>query len=507
MLLSGTCDIPAKAMVLNMIGHNGFYGCPKCLQPGETTKTARGHVHTYPFVAANPTGPIRTVENVKADAKAALEKLSTQNGIKPPGSCLLSLSKYDVVRGTGIDYMHCVLLNVVKLLLSLWFDPAHSSQLWSCNRSVSIVDLRMESIHPPNLISRIPRRVSKRKFWKASEYRSWLFFYSLPVMKSILPSEYYEHYVLLCEGVYILNTTAIGRRELHRSSKLLQHFYFKFSTLYSERYLSCNMHQLLHLPKSVEELGPLFTTSCFDHEDANGKLSRMVHSPSSIDSQIVSSFSTLQKLIDLANKYLDSRKQEYSIFTDIITKKKLPKFAMQVNKECAVVGAQTPVSDIALLQLFEDISFPVTLSQLLQFGRLILRGEVFHSKLYKRPTKKNSYAVMYSKDEQGENFGLISSFFLHTPDCQHGVENACHCVKRVFAALHTLSPNSDPEVKLAHDQITGATVSHIVPCHPPCENLLVIDASIILEKVVYMSFPDFQECVYVAKFPNALESD
>ena len=57
-LLSGTCDIPAKAIVLNMIGHNGFYGCPKCLQPGKTTKTRRGHVHTYPFEAANPTSPI-----------------------------------------------------------------------------------------------------------------------------------------------------------------------------------------------------------------------------------------------------------------------------------------------------------------------------------------------------------------------------------------------------------------------------------------------------------------
>ena len=54
------------------------------------------------------------------------------------------------------------------------------------------------------------------------------------------------------------------------------------------------MHQLLHLPDTVQDLGPLFTMSCFDHEDTNGKLARMVHSHDSVDSQIVTSFSILQ---------------------------------------------------------------------------------------------------------------------------------------------------------------------------------------------------------------------
>ena len=38
-MLSGTCDLPAKAVAMNIVGHNGFYGCPKCSQPGETYKT------------------------------------------------------------------------------------------------------------------------------------------------------------------------------------------------------------------------------------------------------------------------------------------------------------------------------------------------------------------------------------------------------------------------------------------------------------------------------------
>ena len=103
----------------------------------------------------------------------------------------MSLPHFDICRGTGIDYMHCVLLNVVRQLLTLWFDPSFSSEMWSRSRQVGIVDYRLESIKPPSLITRVTRAVSKRKFWKASEYRAWLFFYSLPVMYKILPDVYF----------------------------------------------------------------------------------------------------------------------------------------------------------------------------------------------------------------------------------------------------------------------------------------------------------------------------
>ena len=155
------------------------------------------------------------------------------------------------------------------------------------------MDSRLECIQPPTLITRVTCAISKRKHWKAYEYRAWLFFYSLPVMYNILPDIYYQHYV---EAVYILNSKSVFPHALKKSCKLLQHFYYKFPAVYSERYLSCNMHHLLHLSDTVKELGPLFTTSCFDHEVTNGKLGKMVHSHASVDSKMLSSFSALQRL-------------------------------------------------------------------------------------------------------------------------------------------------------------------------------------------------------------------
>ena len=37
-------------------------------------------------------------------------------------SVLQILPSFDVVKGVPVDYMHCVLLGLVRKLLSLWFD-------------------------------------------------------------------------------------------------------------------------------------------------------------------------------------------------------------------------------------------------------------------------------------------------------------------------------------------------------------------------------------------------
>ena len=42
-------DTPAKAGLLNMILHNGKFGCPSCETPGTTTKKGRGHNRSYHF--------------------------------------------------------------------------------------------------------------------------------------------------------------------------------------------------------------------------------------------------------------------------------------------------------------------------------------------------------------------------------------------------------------------------------------------------------------------------
>jgi len=82
-ILAGTCDLPAKCMVLNMMQFNENNGCAKCLQPGITYNIGEHrHTHIYPFCSDAPDGPKRTKEQHHVDAKSALSDGTIVNGIQ-----------------------------------------------------------------------------------------------------------------------------------------------------------------------------------------------------------------------------------------------------------------------------------------------------------------------------------------------------------------------------------------------------------------------------------------
>ena len=105
-------------------------------------------MHIYPYISSDPTGPPRTPSRFEECAKESYKSGVRQLGINPPGSCLLMLPHYSIVNGTGIDYMHCILLNIMRTLVSLWFDSTYHSELWSCSKKVTTTDSRLTSIRP-----------------------------------------------------------------------------------------------------------------------------------------------------------------------------------------------------------------------------------------------------------------------------------------------------------------------------------------------------------------------
>ena len=45
-------------------------------------------------------------------------------------SALHGLTGFDVIDQDPVDYMHCVLLGVVRTLISFWFDSKYHIELW-----------------------------------------------------------------------------------------------------------------------------------------------------------------------------------------------------------------------------------------------------------------------------------------------------------------------------------------------------------------------------------------
>ena len=112
-----------------------------------------GRSRIYPYstehkMDAHP--QLRTHTATLDHSKAAEESYSSSNrkdsdvikGVKEI-SIMFGFPTYDVIRGTTTDYMHRVLLGVIKIFLELWVDVAHKDQPWSVCKAQTTVNDRL----------------------------------------------------------------------------------------------------------------------------------------------------------------------------------------------------------------------------------------------------------------------------------------------------------------------------------------------------------------------------
>ena len=138
-----------------------------------------------------------------------------------------------------------------------------------------LFDQYLLKIKPPLEITRPPH--SYQKFghdWKASEYRNFLMFYGLSIMVSI---KQLSNFSLLPHSVHILLQYSISKLSLDYAEKMLIRFCQGFQSIYGQRYMLSNIHQLMHLCDNVKHLGPLWSHSCFPFEDKNRFILQLIH--------------------------------------------------------------------------------------------------------------------------------------------------------------------------------------------------------------------------------------
>ena len=79
---------------------------------------------------------------------------------------------------------------------------------------------------PPAEFTRAPRSIQKHlKYWKASEIKYWLLYYSLPLLLGKLPSLFWHHYALLVCSLHFLLKSEISAEEVDAAEQMLSDFY------------------------------------------------------------------------------------------------------------------------------------------------------------------------------------------------------------------------------------------------------------------------------------------
>lgn len=277
-IVVGIFDLPAKAAVLCVKQFNGAYGCGVCIHPG--LRLPNGACIYLP-----KTYPDRTHERVMNAAGVAEQENRAVEGVK----AVSPLAPYiDLVLSVPIDYMHAVLEGVVRMLLSSWFVSTHHREPQYLGHAAHRIDTQLLKQQPPLEFSRAPRSIRKHlKYWKASELRNWLLYYSLPILLPHLPALYWHHYALLVCAMHILLRDRLTNAMIDAADVMLGDFCQLLPELYGQRKCTANAHLLTHLTKYVRLWGPLWTQSSFGYESKNGELKRFIHNRSDVVRQLL----------------------------------------------------------------------------------------------------------------------------------------------------------------------------------------------------------------------------
>ena len=134
-------------------------------------------------------------------------------GIKGP-SWLSTIPHYDLIRGTSIDYMHCVLLGVCKQVIKLWTQSKYHKELRYIGNNTVDVNERLLAIKPPCEIQRTPRSFESLKYWKGKNICTYLLYSCRVTSYNMLIVIVYRRLGLLSAHFLIsaccLPTTSIG---------------------------------------------------------------------------------------------------------------------------------------------------------------------------------------------------------------------------------------------------------------------------------------------------------
>lgn len=120
-------------------------------------------------------------------------------------------------------------------------------KLWSNAEIIEINNALLQlNAHKPREIHRSVRSLSDLKFWKGTEFRSFLLYFGPNVLKRFLPADIYEHFLILVCAVTICYTSAY-KNYLPVAKLWFNRYIERCIDIYGVHSLVSNIHNLTHV--------------------------------------------------------------------------------------------------------------------------------------------------------------------------------------------------------------------------------------------------------------------
>lgn len=253
------CDTPAKAAILGIKNHGGYSSCPAC------------------FVVGDYINNRMTLQETDARKRTDESFRQREDHDHHKNITILAELDIDLVAQFPLDYLHIVLLGVMKKFLKMLTLGTIESLLHS--RNINAINKRIK-----NITSSIPKEfqkhylpsISKLHEYKASHFRSFLLYVGPFVMQDIIGKEQYNHFMCLHVAIYLLCHEKLPNNIINFCKNLLDKYVNDFKIVYGKHHIVYVVHALCHIADDVLRHGNLEKFSSFPYESFNYKIKNML---------------------------------------------------------------------------------------------------------------------------------------------------------------------------------------------------------------------------------------
>ena len=288
-LLCSSCDVPAARKVCGFVGHRGTRGCSRCLTVFPTTEFKQKPDYSN---FNRESWELRTKLNhqqwcekyLLCNTRAGQIEIERKYGIRY--SCLVQLPYFDCSRMCIVDPMHNLLLGTAKRLMKIWLALEILDE-----KKLVFIQEEVNRFTTPIDIGRVPLKIaSKFSGFTAEQWKSWVLYFSLPVLKPLLPAEHYACWHKFVKACYIFCRRSISEEQVIIGDKVMMNFCKCFLSVYGKNLLTPNIHLHGHLASFIRDFGPVYSYWLFPYERLNGILGSYHSNSHNISAQLMTRF-------------------------------------------------------------------------------------------------------------------------------------------------------------------------------------------------------------------------
>lgn len=267
-----SCDAPARAFVTGVKYHQAFDGCSKCSQRG----VRRSNRTVYSTTTSIPRTDFSYI--ARRDKNHHNKKFVNQRTV-------LENIGIGMVSQFPIDPMHLCDLGVMKKMISYMMK----NRCYGERINQEAISERLLMTIKPNIpaeFTRDCRSLEHFPFWKATEFKQFLNYSGIVVLKGIVNDDIYHHFLLYHCSIRLLSQPLPDERNISLAENMLKDFVENFPNIYGAYSISHNVHNLLHLADCVRQFGPLSSFSAYKFECYMQQLKGNLHNSNKVLQQL-----------------------------------------------------------------------------------------------------------------------------------------------------------------------------------------------------------------------------